>query len=474
MSNDIKSSFGVEVELVIAIKADNSNTIPGMFRSSKGRPIEPEMDTPIPELIFQKVQKVMDNAAKGHEGHRVITDEKELLSGDGNHLKDYIGWVVDRDYSVIQDNNLGPEMDSYLWMDLEIKSPALFATEESFQEVQHVITALNDNFWIYAPRSAGLHVHYGRGKDWIPIRHLRRIAAFLFAADPILTQMHPPNRRGWEYSFCPSNRLYSILAHGLTKDQVSKRLGFYRDDGDYEEGPDTSQSGTVPVSEPPQPNSPRFTPVFQRGAIKGYELNPHYYADGGCIWARDYLPERVKGEPLDIMVAARELLSAPNAAVISLWMRHNALGRSAYNFEAYEKQEPDEDGVNEVELLRTNTYILSGPKRTIEFRQAAGTVQPDEVVAHARIAVGLCEYASKVDINTLWKMIMDLSQAETQPEWYDIFDLLFEIGLVNEAKVIQRRVADREGIFILDEQHGWFYPPNSRGPPPFLSSRQPK
>ncbi|KAI1653450.1 putative amidoligase enzyme-domain-containing protein [Daldinia decipiens] len=456
MSNDIQSSFGVEVELLIGIRRTGPTmATPRMFQLAKGKPIIPEPGQTTTAVVQRQVEEVIRVALQGHEGDRVITKPEELTDADGSHLSRYTGWGVGRDMSVMA-FNLERDMTVYDWQDLEITSPALFATEKSFAEVHHVLTAIYNSFWVFAPETAGLHIHYGRGKDWIPIHHLRRIAAFLYAADPILTQMHPPHRRESERDYCPSNRHYSALAHGISLAQASRYTGVGNlDEGQYEENPIPSPSGSTPDPKTEQKKGPRFAPIFKRGSLEGYKFDKDYFASGELEWAEgEYLPGRQADKSLDIPTAVRELLSAPSGPVISVLMQHRTLRRCAYNFAAY-----DVEAYGAVQIYGAGPFLRAQPKRTIEFRQATGTVNADEVVAHAKVAVRLCEFACEIDTNALWMMISDFVQAETHPTWYDVFDLLFELGLVDEAKAIQRQIAKRRGIEIIDEDFGTFKEP---------------
>ncbi|KAF3067431.1 hypothetical protein GL218_08586 [Daldinia childiae] len=380
---------------------------PRMFQLSKGKPIIPEPGQTTTEVVQRQVEEVIRIALQGHEGDRVITRPEESTDAEGSHLRRYMGWGVGRDLSVL-DYGLERDMSAYDWQDLEITSPALFATEKSFAEVHRVLTAIYNNFWVFAPETAGLHIHYGRGKEWIPIHHLRRIAAFLYAADPILTQMHPPHRRESEKNFCPSNRHYSALAHGVSPAQAGRHLRV----GNLDEGHYEKDSVPSPPESRPEPETkrPGFIPIFKRGTLEGYKFDKNYFASGEIEWAAEggYLPERQVGKSLDIISGVRELLSALSGPVISVLMQHKTWRRCAYNFAAY-----DVGAYGAVHIYGAGPFLQAQPKRTIEFRQATGTVNADEVVAHARVAVRLC--------------------------------------LVDEARVIQRQIAKQRGIEITDE-----------------------
>ncbi|KAI1087059.1 hypothetical protein F5B19DRAFT_476860 [Rostrohypoxylon terebratum] len=123
--------------------------------------------------------------------------------------------------------------------------------------------------------------------------------------------------------------------------------------------------------------------------------------------------------------------------------------RLAYNFNAYQHR-----FYRRVLMIENRPDPERQPKRTIEFRQAAGTVDPEEIVAHAKIVVRLCEYASVTTTEELWKTIGDLAVGEAHNDWYDVFDFLVDLNLEAEARVIERHMAKERGIEILDQERG--------------------
>ncbi|KAI1397975.1 hypothetical protein F4819DRAFT_490053 [Hypoxylon fuscum] len=456
------SSFGVELEFVVAVKdRDKFFNVPRRWRTATSQPINVPpreerhaLGLTIEHFIEGPLAATIQSAANAHRGDRVAADTEDIES---YHLYDYVDWVVKEDISVFIDGaEFGDDQDAkkYYWKDVEVTSPVLYATDKSFAEVHHVVQALQDNYWIVTPKSSGLHVHYGRGKEWIPFRDLRKIAAFLYAADPTLAQMHPAERLNVRTisMHCPSNSLYSSISHGSSERLAREHLG----NNTVEAPPDPLNMGAV--SRLPLTRNSRkqrgegLTTLFQRGTLEGYIFNVHIFRQTQPEWLEggpmtvtnpvpytDRLPGSGPDEPVETLVGARELLSTINAPTISALMEAGLLSRSAYNFQAYNN---DEYG-----------RATSG-KRTIEFRQAAGTVEPDEVVAHCKIACRLADFASSLSTAELYMMIVDLVECEEHPEWYDVFDLLYDLGLVKEALVIQRQIAQRRGIQIVGQSGG--------------------
>ncbi|KAI4859177.1 hypothetical protein F4820DRAFT_467273 [Hypoxylon rubiginosum] len=504
-SEEIRSSFGVELEFVIAVQYEPGPP-PPQFASSDSRagPIEfrrGDGAVALENLIRHRLQNTIATALEGHRGDHVINSRDELDNDEivNSHIEDYMEWEVKRDESVRMASD---RRDQLFWHDVEITSPALWATEKSFDEVRAVVNALTSSWWIISPPSSGLHVHYGRGWDHIPFEHLRKIGAFLYAADPILAQMHPENRRNNDY--CPSNRLYSNLAHGATPDlarqryeglqgnpiddeaepvdtddivrEQAERLERKREEkereerereerekekrerkekekegkGEEEEEEEEEVEVKYPDLRETRIRAPDFPAVFKRGVLPGYNFSLQDFEN--CV---DFLlldqpdenlaPGTDREMPLDIPTGMLQILASQSAPIVSGLHENTRWGRSAYNFQAY--------GV----MYR----MPAQDKRTIEFRQPAGTLDVDEVLAHIKISVGVADFASRLSYGELYKWAVDTDQAEEHPEWYDVFDILYDMGLVEEARVIQRRHARDRGIEIIDEVAGTF-----RVPPP--------
>lgn len=460
---NLNSSFGVEIEFVIGTQVGRGERAkPRMLQNSPGKPIAYDMseidwlrNTPV-SLVQEAIRACIEEALVGHTGDRVITSQMELLNDVySRHLSRYgLQWNIDQDVSVAMDGDLierDKNFKNYEFINIEITSPALIATDRSYDEIRHVLIALHQRFWILAPPSAGLHVHYGRGKDWIPFPDLRKIAALLYAADPILAQMHPARRRNESSQWCLSNRLYSNLAHGVPiKEALANIAGSLLNIADEAEPEEVAKDLPSVMKYQEEKNKRdsqtgnNFKSIFERGTIESYTFSRDDF--NAAYWyfmhGKETIPGFEKGKPLDVIPAARELLSAPTAPVVAILMDHSHNDRLAYNFHAY---------LNSY-YRRPNS--LNQSKRTIEFRQAAGTVDAEEIIAYAKIAVRICECASMATTDDLWKMIGDLVVGEKDSNWYDIFDFLVDLKLEPEARVIERRMARERGIEILDQERG--------------------
>ncbi|RYP61416.1 hypothetical protein DL769_007701 [Monosporascus sp. CRB-8-3] len=446
------SSIGTELEFFVAVRIDDGSqpTVPKMFASSEGNPlVVPEagsrgraLETYVIDHVRHTITLALEKKLRGKT--RVIASPQDLDDREARHLGPYMGWTVEREGTApMPEDILGQSgVSDYMWVDLEVKSPALWATDGAFLEILDVVQALQQTYWTCTPPTTALQFHYGCGKDYIPFRNLRRIAALLYAADPLLAQLHPQHRRNNTYSL--SNRLYSILAHGLTESVAN---------GDSEapetepEAPDHRGEGSDSQREVKVQGSTKFKTVFARGMLTGYDISAHTFyitdPDTPLSLGPVRVPRGYTCKPLGILTAVREILHCTTTPGISERMG-TLRERPAYDFGAYADSR----------YMRETPRRRQQPKRTIEFRQAAGTMDPDEVVAHAKVVVRLCEWASTAHLAEFWKLILDCEAGESTPSWFDVFDLLARLDLNAEAKVLQRSMAPRYGIEILDEDAG--------------------
>ncbi|KAI1112427.1 hypothetical protein F5Y14DRAFT_463568 [Nemania sp. NC0429] len=372
-------------------------------------------------------------------------------------------WSVHTDVSVLLPADMSFEyhMMEYRWCAIEVTSPALWVSDESWEEIRAVVRALRDEYWLLTPDTAGLHFHYGNGKSYIPFGKLRRMAALLLAVDPIMAQLHPEDRRWNDY--CLSNRLYSRIAHGRPAADAARDIGveYVEEEPEF---PSTTQRRPEPASRPFRRRTADLIVPFKRGTLKGYTFHPDTFgsleiltvladndSEGSAHTddsSRAEPTTRAENKaPLAIPYAVREILQCLNAPTVAELMRHSPFDayRLAYNFHAYKHDRYKK-------MIKENGEIVAEyqHKRTIEFRQMASTMEPDEVVAHGKVAVRLCEFAAEADLEELWRIVLDCTVAEVHGDWYDVFDLLAELGLNDEARVLQYSVAWFRGETIPD------------------------
>ncbi|KAI8624679.1 putative amidoligase enzyme-domain-containing protein [Xylariaceae sp. FL1651] len=128
--------------------------------------------------------------------------------------------------------------------------------------------------------------------------------------------------------------------------------------------------------------------------------------------------------------------SGAAAALMMLGVSDEAWHRFNYNFRAYG---PDVLGLPE----------NIGEKRTIEFREAGGSLDAEWIIVWTRICVGLlrwCRDAKVTDfLDVLDKVVEEEDRRRDRPEdddddqIYDVCDLLEDLCLFSEAEFVRRR-----------------------------------
>ncbi|KAI1083061.1 putative amidoligase enzyme-domain-containing protein [Whalleya microplaca] len=105
-------------------------------------------------------------------------------------LRNIDKWDIGLDTSID-----GSDRRGYYWLGVEIRSPAMWARDESYQEIAYVVNLLKSKYRLRVNSSCGFHVHVGNGRNFFTAETIKRLAAFLWAADPMLSRLHAPYRR---------------------------------------------------------------------------------------------------------------------------------------------------------------------------------------------------------------------------------------------------------------------------------------
>ncbi|OTA94862.1 hypothetical protein M434DRAFT_394376 [Hypoxylon sp. CO27-5] len=127
-------------------------------------------------------------------------------------LNQYRQWRVGHDNTIMLDFSRSYTYTTLRWAPLEVQSPAMYATEGAFKEVEAVTDMLRTSFRTTVNPSCGLHVHIGWGPKLFPLEMLKKMAAIVWAGDCLFQQMHPVSRRHNRY--CQGPRTDSLLEKG--------------------------------------------------------------------------------------------------------------------------------------------------------------------------------------------------------------------------------------------------------------------
>jgi hypothetical protein len=136
------------------------------------------------------------------------------------------------------------------------------------------------------------------------------------------------------------------------------------------------------------------------------------------------LHEKAK-EDLGTFRGLVEILWAPSSCVIEQMLV--SAERPNYSIEKY------------------SCHVLNYPddmSRTIEFREAAGSVDAIRVTAWARICHGVATWAMNVDWCEYMDVVTRCDESQVSYIQYDVIDFLAEIGLVVESQVAGNRIGE--------------------------------
>jgi len=208
-----RPSFGIELEFLVPFTRGTS------------------LDTD-PDHLFRQHGVIGDIGASSQDVHERlrkalqdagIVTELSAESQRSNLLNDLEPFSRKRAcWTVLYDGSVGEHrVEGYRqWANVELVSPARYATKEAFDEIRAVINIVRTIFQCRVNRSCGFHVHVGNGAEEIKPRALRKLAAFLWAADPLLYRLHAPYRATQEFSLSHRLNRGCFLADGYVKDTV--------------------------------------------------------------------------------------------------------------------------------------------------------------------------------------------------------------------------------------------------------------
>lgn len=275
-------SFGIELEFLIAIREEEGPShISNEFKDSQGAPMliprhELRAEWAMTKYCHEQVESdISQHFAACYLNAEVVAKGKGqasvFRSVPYSYLSKYQSWQAKTDGSIRLPNGEEPTLGEhfgYRWVGVKVNSPALWDVPGSFDEVRGVCELLRTKYWVLTPESCGLHIHLGQGPSAILANQLKKTATLLFAADPILAQMHPPSRR--ENDYCLSNRLYSAVAQGQTAAQSLKRGKFSPEGNLTKVILPTDLTKEMSASE----SNEEFSIIFPRQMLESYPVRP--------------------------------------------------------------------------------------------------------------------------------------------------------------------------------------------------------
>ncbi|KAK1671197.1 hypothetical protein BDP55DRAFT_676674 [Colletotrichum godetiae] len=421
------------------------------------------------------------------------------------------------------DISLKPDhVDGYCWQRVEMISPAMYNMNLSFDMIRLAVSVITTNFRCRVNPSCGFHVHVGVGPTQrIDPRTLRHFAALLWAADPLLSRLHPPWRATLAYSQSARVNEATPLGQGkgpadaiidtdkalqnlkkaeflgrdrwlgdsvevdASSETMNREMNLDQEDDEallkshepwqhrriiadvrdpktpevrstspfgfpphiYEAPvsmPKNYRSCTPSGAKPPRPRPPPISRRYARvpgtmrrdlrgdpGFLEGYILGQG--GDIECVEANQ--PAR-----WDVMSGVRDLLGADmTVAQVGQLMTPAFLPKHInYKFKAYDFYSVEHLGPQDENATRTMFHTKD---HTIEFREAAGSLDVEWIATWARICCRLLEWSRDAEPTEFMCVMRLLAWAqEEQGAQYDVVDLLIDLGLITEARFCENRL----------------------------------
>ncbi|KAI1481036.1 putative amidoligase enzyme-domain-containing protein [Daldinia eschscholtzii] len=192
-------TFGVELEFIILWLWDDD---PDPYQDEAGE-LAPILRIPrdhTTTLTYTDIEMIIYDMICD------VLNSHGLPAQPWQRTPEYSSWVVKPDPSIMLTR------EKANWYGVELTSPAEHASPDAFRAISYALDLISSTYRIMVNDTCGFHVHVGDGKETMPLEHVRRVASLLWAADPIIAALHPPERR--TNPFSRSIREYSPLARG--------------------------------------------------------------------------------------------------------------------------------------------------------------------------------------------------------------------------------------------------------------------
>ncbi|KAI0485246.1 hypothetical protein GGR56DRAFT_681403 [Xylariaceae sp. FL0804] len=213
-------TFGVEVEFLVPWKysdeTDPHKDVKGLaplsvIAESRREWIEAQ-DDPEGEVGFI----LYDSIRRTLRQHGLATQYTGSGAVGTPEAPAHTTFVIDEDRSLreVEDetysNDTWPQQTQ--WVGVELNSPAAPDAPRAYETLMQAVNLVKARFRCRVNPTCSVHVHVGRGPEYLPLEQVRRLGALCFAADPLLFALHDPARRVSGYA--PSVFEYSNLAQG--------------------------------------------------------------------------------------------------------------------------------------------------------------------------------------------------------------------------------------------------------------------
>ncbi|ETS72983.1 hypothetical protein PFICI_15375 [Pestalotiopsis fici W106-1] len=352
---------------------------------------------------------------------------------------------------------------------IEIGLPVEWESPLSFEVVRYMINLLASKFRIQINPTMGLHIHVGNGAAYMPFQWVKRISMMSWAAERLLATLHPPTRSFCTH--CMSIRGYSPLAHGvqledhlehnfeerlLCERYIARAVRFGEESTLWREA--HIDKSTVEA----------FTRTRRSGCFESFIENSTL-TTSVAIGATPSQSEMILPRVPDHMLSKPKRLNTFPRLKLPRYTEEDAEAMNRINGDVLSVADLAKDrgiwyGIEQIArtesscqiegMLHTNDranysflqcsclnmgHTGWSKKKTIEWRQGAGTMDARWVATWLRIVTGVSRFAMHSPTDEFLRIIRRCDYAEEGGS-YDVLDLLEDIGLVAEAAIAGERI----------------------------------
>ncbi|RDW92361.1 hypothetical protein BP5796_01755 [Coleophoma crateriformis] len=162
-------------------------------------------------------------------------------------------------------------------------------------------------------------------------------------------------------------------------------------------------------------------------------LHPEHRSAENCGWARSLREQSIYANRSTTAVQKAVLPGIEEGIRYFLGQRFGSTRDIA-------KEAGGFDGNGKTMAYNFSSIALEEPlKHTIEFRQAAGTIDEDEIVTWIRTCVGIVDFCRCVDGSEAFDRVISLAREKDSPDKVNVIQLLRRMGLGDQADFYKER-----------------------------------
>lgn len=332
------------------------------------------------------------------KGIKVREETQDKFIPPHDNVPRYNVWRLVNDISVNAGDD--PRYSAYEWVGKEVTSEILRTDDPGYaKKIGDMCRAIR-NCRVHLNTSTGVHVHIGRGDDGFTLKTVKRLATMMWLLDLHIISLHHPCR--WRNKHCELLRNMSKLA-AYTNDQ-----GHLID----------PMASSIESMEEMHKNIPDDLLDFLLAKIRH-------------IWVLDDLEElaHLMGNTSD--PHARNPMRSAIRGTVG-FRRFLSAGKTGGNI------------------------------NTLEFRQMAGTLDPEHILRWIKVCISIMDFARLSSDEAFKTMIGKVAK---QGPKYSTADMLRDLSLETEIefwenKVNLYRTGDVEGLQLYEgSEHDLFVPP---------------